>query len=117
VVPPEGLAHGIAPKADTLMPAGSYLVLLWLLEQVRFAVNKDIISFEEHVTRGWRASDSNGTILSVEISRRFVRRSIHVDFSSITSLEKQKHTTFIAQRPLESYNFRARAFYVPSVPK
>lgn len=91
---PKGLSsrklpeYGIAPKADILMPAGSYLVLLWLLEQVRFAVNKDIISFEEHVTWGWRASESNGAILSVEISRGFVRRSLHVDFSTITSLEK-----------------------------
>jgi hypothetical protein len=69
---PEGLssmksvAHGIKPKA------GSYLVLLWLLEQVRFAVNKDIIAFEEHVTWGWRTSKSIGAVLSVDISRGFV---------------------------------------------
>jgi hypothetical protein len=91
------LANEIAPKANILMPAGSYLLLLWLLEQVRFAVNKDIISFEENVTWGWRASKSNGAILSVDISRGFVRRSIHVDLSRITNLEKQKYTTFIAR--------------------
>lgn len=53
-----------------------YLVLLGLLEQVRFAVNKNIIALEEHVARRWWPSKPNRAILCVDISRRLVRGSI-----------------------------------------
>jgi hypothetical protein len=70
-------------------------VLLGLFEQIRFAVNENVITFEQHVTRGRRTTKSNRAILWVDISRGFVRGSIHIDFSSIASLEKQKYTTSI----------------------
>jgi hypothetical protein len=67
----------------------SYLLLLWLLEQVRFSVNKNIIAFEQHVTRGWRASKPSGVIPCFDISRGFVRDSIQVDLSSSTRLKRK----------------------------
>ena len=79
------------PHQDRVLKVhvNSYLLLLWLLEQVRFSVNKNIIAFEQHVTRGWRASKSNGVIPCFDISRGFVRDSIQVDLYSITRLKKK----------------------------
>jgi hypothetical protein len=67
----------------------SYLTLLWLLEQVRFSVNKNIIAFEKHVTWGWWASKPNGVIPCFVVSRGFVRDSIQADLSIITRLKKK----------------------------
>jgi len=76
----------------------SYLLLLWLLEQVRFSINKNIIAFEQHVTWGWRASKPNGVISCFEISRGFVRDSIQADLSSITRLKKNnRNLNFLKQ--------------------
>jgi len=67
----------------------SYLLSLSLLEQVRFSVNKNIIAFEQHVTRGWRASKPNGGIYCFSISRGFVRDSIQADLYRIIRLKKK----------------------------
>jgi len=75
----------------------SYLLLLWLLEQVRFSVNKHIIAFEQHVTRGWRAPKPNGVISWFTISRGFVRDSIQGDLYRIIRLKKKSKLKFLQQ--------------------
>jgi len=84
--------HSCDPHQERVLKinVNSYLLLLWFLEQVRFPVNKNIIAFEQHVTRGWRASKPNGVIYCFTISRGFVRDSIQVDLHRITRLKKKK---------------------------